>query len=200
LKRLIVATKNAGKVREIQYRLSSLDFEVSSLLDEATDLAIVEDADTFVGNAIKKAVTTVKAVNCSALADDSGLEVDALGGRPGIYSARYGGDGLDDKGRYELLLKELAEVPEEKRTARFQAALAFVEPEKEPRIFEGTVEGKIAFGPAGTNGFGYDPIFIPDGYDVTIASLGPEIKNRISHRGKALDAFVAWLTSATDES
>jgi XTP/dITP diphosphohydrolase len=200
LKRLIVATKNAGKVREIQYRLSSLDFEVSSLLDEATDIAIVEDADTFVGNAIKKAVTTVKAVNCSALADDSGLEVDALGGRPGVYSARYGGDGLDDKGRYELLLKELAEVPEENRTARFQAALAFVEPEKEPQIFEGTVEGKIAFGPAGTNGFGYDPIFIPDGYDVTIASLGPKIKNRISHRGKALDAFVAWLASATDES
>jgi XTP/dITP diphosphohydrolase len=200
VKRLIVATENAGKVAEIRYRLAALDFEISSLVEGEVDVSIVEDADTFVGNAIKKAVTTVKAVNCSALADDSGLEVDALGGRPGIYSARYGGDGLDDKGRYELLLKELAEVPEEKRIARFQAALAFVEPEKEPRIFEGTVEGKIAFGPAGTNGFGYDPIFIPDGYDVTIASLGPEIKNRISHRGKALDAFVAWLTSATDAS
>ncbi|MCP4198670.1 MAG: RdgB/HAM1 family non-canonical purine NTP pyrophosphatase [Proteobacteria bacterium] len=195
MKRLIVATKNAGKVREIQYRLSALDIEVSSLLDEASNISIVEDADTFVGNAIKKAVTTAAAANRPALADDSGLEVDALDGRPGIYSARYGGENLDDKGRYELLLKELAEVPEKKRAARFQAALAFVEPGTEPRIFEGTVEGKIAFSPAGTNGFGYDPIFVPSGYDVTIASLGPEIKNRISHRGKALDAFVRWLTS-----
>jgi XTP/dITP diphosphohydrolase len=195
MKRLIVATENAGKVAEIRFRLAALDFDISSLVDGAVDVSIVEDADTFVGNAIKKAVTTAEAANCPALADDSGLEVDALGGRPGVYSARYGGDGLDDKGRYELLLEELAEVPEDKRTARFQATLAFVEPGKEPQIFNGTVEGKIAFSPAGTNGFGYDPIFIPDGYDVSIASLTPEVKNRISHRGKALDGFVAWLTS-----
>ncbi len=195
MKRLIVATENAGKVAEIRFRLAALDFDISSLVDGAVDVSIVEDADTFVGNAIKKAVTTAEAANCPALADDSGLEVDALGGRPGVYSARYGGEGLDDKGRYELLLEELAEVPEDKRTARFQAALAFVEPGKEPQIFNGTVEGKIAFSPAGTNGFGYDPIFIPDGYDVSIASLTPEVKNLISHRGKALDGFVAWLSS-----
>ena len=196
MKRLIVATKNAGKVEEIRYRLAAIDTEVSSLLDGEVDVSVKEDQDTFIGNAIKKAVTTAAAANRPALADDSGLEVDALDGRPGVYSARYGGEGLDDEGRYQLLLDELEEVPENRRTARFRAALAYVEPGREPQIFEGTVEGSIAFSPAGTNGFGYDPVFIPDGYDVTIASLPPEIKNRISHRGKALDAFIAWFTTS----
>jgi XTP/dITP diphosphohydrolase len=193
VKRLIVATKNPGKVAEIQRRLSTLGFAVTSLLDGGIDVDVVEDADTFVGNAVKKANASAEKSRGPALADDSGLEVDALDGRPGVFSARYGGPGLADQGRYEHLLTELAEIPLNRRTARFRAVLAFVEPGARPVTFDGTVEGRIALTPAGSSGFGYDPVFIPAGYDKTVAELGPEIKRRISHRAVALDAFVRWL-------
>jgi len=194
VKSLIVATKNPGKVAEIKNRIERLGYEVSSLLDPTIDVEIIEDAGSFEGNAVKKAVATAAASGIPALADDSGLEVDALDGRPGIYSARYGGPGLDDRGRYEYLLNELKDVPDEKRTARFRAVLAYLAPGEAPQTFAGVLEGKISLVPAGSEGFGYDPVFIPIGYNQTLAELGPDIKNRISHRALALDALVEWLS------
>ena len=194
MKSLIVATKNPGKVAEIKNRIERLGYEVSSLLDPTIDVEIIEDAGSFEGNAVKKAVATAAASGIPALADDSGLEVDALDGRPGIYSARYGGPGLDDRGRYEYLLNELKDVPDEKRTARFRAVLAYLAPGEAPQTFAGVLEGKISLVPAGSEGFGYDPVFIPIGYNQTLAELGPDIKNRISHRALALDALVEWLS------
>jgi len=193
MKRLIVATKNKGKIAEIHGRLESLGFEVRSMADLDTEITIVEDADTFAGNAIKKATTVCEATDYTALADDSGLEVDALGGRPGVRSARYGGEGLNDKDRFELLLSEIRNVPTHKRSARFRASIAFVRPGGSPVVFDGTLEGDIAFKPSGSHGFGYDPVFIPKGFEQTLAELGPETKNQISHRAKALDAFVEFL-------
>ncbi len=193
MKRLIVATKNQGKIVEIHDRLENLGFTVYSLLDLEKEIPIEEDADTFAGNAIKKATVVCDTTDYPALADDSGLEVDALGGRPGVRSARYGGEGLNDKDRFELLLSEISDVPTEKRSARFQASLAFVRPGGSPVVFNGTLEGDIAFKASGSHGFGYDPVFIPKGFEQTLAELGPEIKNKISHRAKALDAFVEFL-------
>ncbi len=192
MKTLIVATKNRGKLAEIRGRLDP-KFEIKGLDEIDREIDIVEDAPTFEGNAIKKAraVAAVTALPC--LSDDSGLEVDALDKRPGVHSARYGGEGLKDADRNALLLKELEGVPEPRRTARFRAVLAFVEADKDPVCFEGTVEGRIALEAAGQSGFGYDPVFIPEGYDRTVAELGPEIKSQISHRAKALDAFVRFL-------
>jgi XTP/dITP diphosphohydrolase len=193
---LIVATKNKGKSAEIKRRLLAL-FEIIDLncLDRSID--IVEDADTFEGNALKKAETVAKETSLHCLSDDSGLEVDALNGRPGVHSARYGGEGLDDAGRCALLLKEMSGVPLEKRTARFRTVLVFIEPKGEPLLFKGSLEGRIAFEADGRHGFGYDPIFIPSGHDRTIAALGPDIKNRISHRAEALFAFENYLKNRT---
>jgi XTP/dITP diphosphohydrolase len=191
--RFIVATKNHGKLVEIRKRLDGLDVEVVSLNEAAPNLVVIEDADSFAGNALKKARAVVGATGIPALADDSGLIVDALNGRPGIYSARYGAEDLDDEGRYKHLLSELEEVIPDKRTARFQAALAYLKPGGDPIIFEGIVEGKIATSPSGSHGFGYDPVFIPRGYEQTMAELGPNIKSKISHRARALNAFVSWF-------
>ncbi len=194
MKKIIVATSNAGKVKELRSRLIPLGLEVSSLKEAGLPLEVVEDAPDFTGNAMKKAVAASDAADCPALADDSGLEVDFLDGRPGVHSARYGGPGLDDRGRYERLLKELEGVPAEKRTARFRAVLAYVEPAGQRATFAGTVEGRIAFDPKGTHGFGYDPVFIPEGFESSMAELGPEVKSKFSHRAKALTLFVEWLS------
>jgi XTP/dITP diphosphohydrolase len=194
LNRLVIATRNRGKVAEIAGLIEKLGYSVTSLVDASQIPDIVEDADTFEGNAIKKAVETSRIVGCPALADDSGLEVDALGKRPGIHSARYGGDDLSDEQRYLLLLREMRDIPKGKRTARFRCAMAYVEPQNEPKLFHGTFEGKIGFAPVGVNGFGYDPVFIPDGYDITLAEIPPDEKKKISHRAKALAAFVDWLS------
>jgi XTP/dITP diphosphohydrolase len=192
LKTLVVATKNKGKLAEIRARLS-MQFEVIGLDAIDREIHIVEDAPTFEGNALKKAHATIAATGFACLSDDSGLEVDYLDKRPGVLSARYGGEGLTDADRFALLLKELKGIPENLRTARFRAVLAFIEPGCEPCCFEGAVEGRIALAAAGQSGFGYDPVFIPDGFDKTMAELGPDIKSRISHRAKALDAFVKYL-------
>ena len=191
--RLVVATKNKGKLAEMREELRALGFEPVSLRDLSHDIEIIEDAATFEGNAAKKALAVVAACGCAALADDSGLEVDALGGAPGVLSARYGGDGLDDAGRTARLLEALANVPEEERAARFHCALAFAEPGREPRIFHGVFEGRIGFTPAGSHGFGYDPVFVPNGHAITLAEIPPDEKRRLSHRAKALAAFAAWV-------
>ena len=196
MKRLIVATNNQGKLLEIKRRLTNPDLEISSLADFAEQIEVIEDADTFEGNAVKKACEASAKFDCPALSDDSGLEVDALGGSPGVFSARYGGQGLDDRGRYLHLLEELKDIPSNERTARFRAAVAFVLPGLPPAVYHGTLEGAIALAPSGTHGFGYDPVFIPSGYERTLAELGPEIKGAISHRAAALEGFVRGLSSA----
>lgn len=193
MRTLVVATRNPGKIGEIRALVGRLGIEVRSLTELAPRLEIEEDGETFVENAIKKAVFASEATSSPALADDSGLEVDILSGRPGVQSARYGDPGLDDTGRCQRLLTELFVVPEDRRSARFRCALAFVEPGADPVLFHGVLEGRIAAGPSGSYGFGYDPIFIPEGYDKTLGEITPEVKNRISHRAKALQAFLRWL-------
>ena len=193
--RLVIATKNAGKVAEVRDLLDALGFDVVSLRDVNDAPEIVEDADSFSGNAAKKALAVAAAYGCAALSDDSGLEVDALGGAPGVRSARYGGEGLSDAARNDLLLAALREVKDPARTARFRCALAFAAPGAAPHVFEGVFPGRIAFAPRGRLGFGYDPIFVPDGYDVSLAEIPPEEKRRVSHRAQALAAFARWVES-----
>jgi XTP/dITP diphosphohydrolase len=193
LKSIIVATRNLGKLAEIKHRLTPLDYCVSSLNDYDEPIEIVEDRDTFEGNALKKAEAVVARLNRPALSDDSGLEVDALDGGPGVFSARYGGPALDDRGRNDHLLEALRNTPKEARTARFRAAVAYAVPGLEPRVFHGTLEGTIALAQRGECGFGYDPVFIPEGFDKTLGELGGEVKDRISHRAKAMEAFVRAL-------
>lgn len=193
MSKLVVATKNKGKVAEIRKKLENQGVEVSSLLELEREIEIVEDADTFADNAIKKARTVSDALCIPALADDSGLEVDALGGRPGIHSARFGGDGLDDEARYRHLIEQLRQCGSDDLGARFRCVLAYVEPDTEPVVFEGTLEGQITFDARGDRGFGYDPIFIPQGDVRTLAEYTVEEKNRISHRAKALAAFVDFF-------
>ena len=192
IERLIVATGNSGKLKEIRARLASA-VEVKGLRDLDSNIEIVEDADSFEGNALKKVTAVFDVIRLPCLSDDSGLEVDALDGRPGVHSARFGGPGLSDAGRCEYLLKQLTKIPEQRRTARFRAVLAYLAPGKDPVFFHGTLEGRIATAPAGTHGFGYDPVFIPNGYDRPLAVLGPELKARISHRALALDKFQAFM-------
>ncbi|MDJ0762329.1 MAG: RdgB/HAM1 family non-canonical purine NTP pyrophosphatase [Myxococcota bacterium] len=192
---LVLATGNPGKTAEFRARLAPLGIDVSSLSDLDLNIHIEEDALTFQGNAEKKALTIAKATDRPTLADDSGLEVAALDGRPGVYSARYGGPGLTDQDRCERLISELSTVPAHQRGARFRAVLAFAMPGTAPLFWSGSLEGMIARKPAGVTGFGYDPIFIPSGFGggKTLAELGPAVKNRISHRAMALDAFIEWF-------
>jgi XTP/dITP diphosphohydrolase len=151
----------------------------------------VEDGDTFEANAVKKAVEIARATGCWALADDSGLEVDALGGAPGVYSARYAGEPCSNEANNEKLLRELA--GRENRAARFRCVIALSDPEGNARTVDGDCRGSIAHRERGTGGFGYDPLFVPDGYNETYAELSPEVKHSISHRGRALrKAHDAW--------
>lgn len=194
MKTLLVATKNQGKVKEIESRIERLGFSVKSLHDIEKKIEIIEDANTFEGNAIKKAVSASLATGCPTLADDSGLEVDALDGEPGVHSARYGGPGLDDRERCQLLIQNLEGIPREKRSARFHAVLAYLEsPSKTPLVFHGTLEGWISFKAAGTHGFGYDPVFVPNTHTQSLAILGPDVKRKISHRALALGQFIEYL-------
>jgi XTP/dITP diphosphohydrolase len=193
VRELVVATNNLGKVAEIRALIERLGTEVRALAELAPKLEIVEDGATFSDNAIKKAQTVTDHLDLPSLADDSGLEVDILDGRPGVHSARYGGEGLDDAARCQRLLTEMFVVPAEHRIARFRCALAFAEPGREPVLFHGVLEGTIASSAQGTHGFGYDPIFIPEGYDRRLAEIRPEVKNRISHRALAMQAFLRWL-------
>jgi XTP/dITP diphosphohydrolase len=197
-KSIIVASGNPGKIAEIRALVEPRGISVVSAAQSDLRLDVPEDGETFAENAISKAEAAAGLGGEPALADDSGLEVDLLDGRPGVRSARYGGKNLDDEARYQRLLTELFGAPGEARTARFQCVLAFVVPDSEPVTFHGTLEGSIAFRPAGTNGFGYDPIFVPAGYDRTLSELGDEIKNRISHRSRALAGFAKWLEASED--
>ena len=185
--RILIATMNEGKLREYERLLAEVPgLELETMASLETPVDVEEDQDTFEGNALKKAVEIAAVAGVPCLADDSGLEVDALGGRPGVYSARYSGEGATDASNNAKLLEELSQVPDERRTARFRCAIAVVDAEgREVAVVDGACEGHIGRELRGTHGFGYDPLFIPVGYTQTMAELGPETKNQISHRAKA---------------
>lgn len=199
MKEMVIATKNKGKVKEFEALFERYGIKITSLLDINEPIPDIEETGTtFKENARLKAEGIAKVLNVPVVADDSGLAVDALEGRPGVYSARYAGEPTDDVKNYEKLLDELRDVPNEKRTARFICALALAIPGKETIFTEGTCEGTIAHEPKGTNGFGYDPVFIPEGYDCTMAQLEQSEKNRISHRYHALLQLEEWLKQQLD--
>ena len=183
--RLLIATNNAGKLAEYRTLLDGAGWDLVVPSDLGVELDVKETGQTYLENATMKAVAFAKASGMTALADDSGLEVDALDGRPGILSARYAGPDLTDPERASELLKELAGVPEAERTARFRCVIAIAKNEDDVRTVEGTVEGRIAREPRGENGFGYDPVFILPGRGLTAAELPPDEKHAVSHRGVA---------------
>lgn len=185
-RRLVVATRNGGKLLEVTSFLSDLGLEFLSLRDFPDFPPVLEDGSTFWENAEKKARAAAQYTNLPALADDSGLEVDYLGGAPGVLSARFAGREGDDEANNAKLLRLLKGVPLKDRTARFRCVLAVVTPAGGVIAVEGTIEGYIATEPRGSGGFGYDPLFVIPEYNCTMAELDLTEKNRISHRGKAL--------------
>ncbi|MCC7365861.1 MAG: RdgB/HAM1 family non-canonical purine NTP pyrophosphatase [Dehalococcoidia bacterium] len=190
--KLLLATNNPGKVREFRRLLDGVPFGVVTPAELGVALEPVEDGASYGENAALKARAFATAGACWALADDSGIEVDALGGKPGMYSARYGGPGLDDPGRTALLVRELEGVPDGQRTARYRAVVAVASPAGEVALFEATMEGRIGHAFRGERGFGYDPVFeVEDGR--TAAELSDAEKDAISHRGKAVRAAAEYL-------
>jgi XTP/dITP diphosphohydrolase len=189
--RLVIATNNAGKLREFERLLDGCGFELTTPRTLGVPFEVEETGTTFIENARLKAVAAADLTGYVALADDSGIEVDALGGRPGVYSARYAGkdrtsDDISEARQLALLLGEMEGVPEAERGARFCCVIAIARPGSDDvRYTEGVFEGRIGHEVRGTNGFGYDPVFLVDGRDVTSAELPPDEKNRISHRGQA---------------
>jgi XTP/dITP diphosphohydrolase len=192
--KVVLATRNEGKVREIADILAPHGFEVVSLREFPELGEITEDGATFRENAMIKAAAVSGHTGLLALADDSGLEVDALDGAPGIYSSRFAGEEKDDQANNRKLLELLSDIPAERRTARFQCVVAIAEPDGWVHIAEGSCEGVIAKKPRGQRGFGYDPLFYVPAYDRTFAELDPSIKNKISHRAKALEGAVDILS------
>jgi XTP/dITP diphosphohydrolase len=194
MNRIVLATSNPGKIDEMRALLSPLGIEVVSPAEMGVELTIEETGTTFAENARIKAEAYALALSMKAVADDSGLVVDALDGRPGIQSARFGGPELDDAGRVELLLRSLCGVAEAQRSARFIAAIAFADPDRPTVVFEGAVEGSIAQQPRGNAGFGYDPVFIYGPFGKTFAEAGVKAKSSVSHRGRALQKLVDYLS------
>ena len=184
MRKLLIATHNKGKLREYQALLRGIPFRLTSLAEEGLEIKVEEMGNTYEDNAILKATTYARASGLITLADDSGLEVDALNGEPGLRSARYGGLTTDEE-RYWLLLERLKGVPWERRKARFRCIIAIASPRGWVETFEGICEGVITFEPRGTSGFGYDPVFYLPELGCTMAELSPEQKNQISHRAKA---------------
>jgi len=185
MRTLLIATTNQHKLEEYRAIFSGLPFRVLSLQDIHLDLDVEETGRTFAENAELKAHAYAKASGLLTLADDSGLEIDALEGAPGVYSARFGGKETSYAERFRIILERLKALPTELHTARFRCAIALAEPSGSVRIVEGTIEGVIADSPRGEHGFGYDPIFLVPELGKTTAELPPEQKNFISHRGRA---------------
>ena len=189
--KLVLASKNPHKLREMETILSQLGLEVVLESDVGVDVDVEETGTTFEENSLLKARAVMEASGMPAIADDSGLCVDALNGAPGVYSARYGGEGLDDAGRYRLLLENMrGQTP---RTAKFVSVITCCFPNGDVLSARGECPGTIAFAPMGEGGFGYDPVFFIPSLKKTFAQLSPEEKNAISHRGKALEAFQVKL-------
>jgi len=189
LSRLVVGTFNRAKAREMTELLQGLAIEVLPLSAFDGARPVEETGQTFEANALMKAEGLARQIGEWVVADDSGLEVDALGGRPGVFSARYGGEGLTDADRCRLLLDELKDTPSDRRAAQFRCVVALSRGGQERIVTSGAVEGRIALAPAGGGGFGYDPVFVPTGYDRSFGELGTEVKHRISHRAEALTRF-----------
>jgi XTP/dITP diphosphohydrolase len=187
--RVLLATRNQGKRREYQNLLAGLNLALVTLDEAGIDLEVEETGATFAENALLKARGYAHASGLPTLADDSGLEVDALGGAPGVHSARYAGADATDQDRYRLLLQSLHNIPEGQRGARFRCVIAVAWPDGAIDVADGTCEGSIAHAPRGSHGFGYDPVFLPAGRTVTMAELSPEEKDRISHRARAAAAL-----------
>jgi XTP/dITP diphosphohydrolase len=218
VKKIFIATRNMHKVQEIRAILGG-QFQILTLNDFPNAPRVIEDKDTFAGNAAKKAnelarwLATKETSPDFVLADDSGLEVDALNGAPGVHSARFAAmdssENSPDADNNSKLLRLLKGVPAEKSTARFRCVIAltpvtpgkmenaspvcYAEESEQTQLFDGTCEGKIISGPRGKNGFGYDPLFVPNGFDATFAKLGDDVKNKISHRSKALEKLKAFF-------
>ena len=189
--KLLVATNNPGKLEEYQRLLRDLPLEITNLRQEEIDYEPEETGLTFEQNAVLKANAFAERSGLLTLADDSGLEIDRLGGAPGVHSARYGGTRRgEDVRRYELVLGQMEGVPQPERTGRFRCVVALATPEGHVATAEGAIEGVIAFEPQGEHGFGYDPIFFIPEFSCTMAQLPPETKNHISHRARAAQAAV----------
>ena len=189
--RFVLATHNPGKLREMGEILKDFGIEVVCPRDRGRTVDVEETGTTFAENALLKAKAICKEANLPAIADDSGLCVDALNGAPGVYSARYGGEGLDDKGRYMLLLSSLRGAPT--RAAHFACAVACAFPNGDTLTAEGRCDGSIAYAPLGEGGFGYDPVFLLPGTGKTFGQLTQEEKSAVSHRGRALKDFAGKL-------
>lgn len=183
--RLLIATKNPGKLKEYEQLLAGLPVTLTYLSGEGIAHEVEETGETFADNAIHKAEEYARISGLLTLADDSGLEVDALDGEPGVHSARYAGPRATDEDRYQLLLERMRDVPREERGARFRCVIAVAEPEGGVWTTEGKCEGVIALAPKGEHGFGYDPVFYLPDQEKTMAQLAPEVKNRMSHRARA---------------
>ena len=195
--RLLLGTNNPGKVREFRRLLAGSGYDVVTPAGLGLSLDVDETGSTYAENAAAKARAFASAADCLALADDSGIEVDALDGRPGMYSARYGTPGLDDAGRTALLVHELTGIPNDRRTGRYRAVVAVASPGGDVKLFEGVQEGRIAHLPRGARGFGYDPVFLVDGR--TQAELSDAEKDAISHRGQAVRAAREYLRALLAE-
>jgi XTP/dITP diphosphohydrolase len=199
--RLLLASANPGKLRELRAILRGLPVALVGLADAGAGEPpeVAETGATFLDNALEKARAYAAWSGLAAVADDSGLEVDALGGAPGVRSARYAGEGAGDRANLDKLLAELAGVPPERRTARFRCAAVLVDRDLGEWHAEGTWEGRLLEGPRGTGGFGYDPVFVPDGWDRTSAEVDPATKDAASHRGRAFralrPAIQAWAAA-----
>jgi XTP/dITP diphosphohydrolase len=197
--KLLLATRNRHKVTEMQHALAGTGWQVMMLSDFGDAPEVEEDGATFEENARKKARSAAERVKMWTLAEDAGLEVDALGGEPGVKSARYCGEGASDADLTHKVLELTINVPEERRTARFRCVMCLIDTAGKEICFEGRCEGRIAHSARGTAGFGYDPIFIPDGYSRTFAELGLSVKSKISHRARAMEQVIAFLRQTESE-
>ncbi|MBR6349048.1 MAG: XTP/dITP diphosphatase [Lachnospiraceae bacterium] len=192
--KVIMATGNKNKVREVQEILQGTGIEIISMKDAGVDVEIIENGKTFEENAAIKAETVCAASGCITIADDSGLEVDWLGGAPGIYSSRFMCEDTSYDIKNAAIIEKLKDAKGDERSARFICAMAIAYPDAPTKVFKGVFEGQIAYAPAGPNGFGYDPIFYVPELGCTSAELSEEEKNAVSHRGKALRLAAAALT------
>lgn len=190
---IVLATRNQKKIEEVKRILEGLRVSILTLDDFPECPEVEEDGETFEANAVKKAVNAARYTGKAALADDSGLEVDALEGAPGVLSARYGGAGADDRENVEKLLDVMRSIMSEKRSARFVCCIALAFPDGSVNTFHGSAVGRIGTEPRGSKGFGYDPVFYPQGHSRTFAEMRDDEKDAISHRGKALRKLARYL-------
>ncbi len=195
---IVLATRNKKKIEEMKRITAGMAISIFTPDDFSGCPDVEEDGTTFEENAIKKAVTVARYTGKPALADDSGLEVYALGGAPGVLSARYAGEGADDRKNYEKLLREMSSVPDDKRGARFVCVIALAFPDSRVETFSGYAEGLIGKEPRGANGFGYDPVFYPKGHERTFAEMPDKEKDLLSHRGRALSEVQRYLREKVD--